>query len=701
MVNLNWEENKESVIEILNEYFGLGRTEIQKYIAENFSDSDIRQRISDRQKLVAVIKALSPYLVKPAYDGITPEENLAQRIKSGEAILQNPKFSEEESVEQIYNRLNRLFGSISEKGIDIYKTIYTGSLTSGNLGTVVDPKTKKKIPYETPDRDFDNIYYNLKKTLRLTTEETNAIIEKCASTIISKVYASNIPALYNRMMFLCTYDEDRNTNYFFFRYDKEFKTETDRSKKKSKMLDGGLINCPTIFSCKPSNVERAFNYVASRIPEELVEEDYLRFQAQGNESMTRYWCKYYIMSRWINNNFSLLTINVPKMIERENAIKYLQDSLNDRWYYDERRTNYDFSFLFHRPASISIMNTIDVNDIATNAKENIKILERYVGEKATSDYIEKNHYMLAMDNYKFRSLLGRISAHDHENPEEPYMERYLMLGKSLFGSKHCIKFDVDKTFETLAKMEKIQTLDVERMSDWEKVSKFVEIFCNNDKTIVSHIQRLYHEKLKKDGRGGTVLRKHIRTLLINNGGWDEIIKDRKRTMTITTEVNSIIDKRFAVEQVERTDDFYADITNLQAKEDAFSDEIKAVLATIRKAYSDKSEKLVKKYTDIDKLYEQTMAFLEKTCFDDKEPISTLIEEELRRPFVDALKRHSDKENKDVSEQMSLFGGKRVAVEAPDRMYKPLKKLSQAISVDSTSKVELDTIQIVKSKGDGK
>ena len=51
----------------------------------------------------------------------------------------------------------------------------------------------------------------------------------------------------------------------------------------------------------------------------------------------------------------------------------------------------------------------------------------------------------------------------------------------------------------------------------------------------------------------------------------------------------------------------------------------------------KREKLNKRFTDIDKLNDRVIDFLTNMCFDDKEPITDIIESTLREPLIETLK----------------------------------------------------------------
>ena len=689
-MDFRWERWKENVLTTLDLYFGWPKEKTLELIEKRspskvhidyVSREEAEAHRNYRERLVAIVGALSHFCGagQPAYvDGVA-QANISDRMKSGEAILSNLRFADDEPLENIHYRLKDLYKSISEKGIDIYKTIYVTSLTEGN------------------PREFENVYRELRSVLRLSQVEANAVVEKCAATIISKVSASNISAMYQTMLSLTLFCEDNKVNYYFFRHDREFEG-LKRSLQKSKMIDAGLVNCPTIFSCKPENVRAAFDYVARKIPEDLIEKEYLRFKSAGNTTMTRFWCKYQIMRKWINNNFSLLTINSASMGYKESTLHELAVSLNDRVYRGGKDTHYSFGFLFNNPVGISTMNSIPLEKIDRYAKSNIETLEKYTDEKGVIEYIKRNHYVLAMDNAKLEKLMQMISAHDAINPDNPCMERFFLLGKTLFGSKHCINFDVEKTIDRLRQIEKIQILDVEHLDDWGRLAKFNELFLGNDPTFVNQVQRLYHEKLQKEKRGSVALRKQIRTLLIKNGGWDAILKDTRKMKEVTSEVKCINDQRFVIEQVEKTENIFNDIVSLQMKEDTFADAIKGVLARVRNAYTANKDKLNKRFTDIDKLYEYTIEFLTERCFDDKEPISTLIEEELRSPLVDTLKTM---DGTFIDPQQSLFGNERVIVPAPEPMYGSLRNLSRAISVDSSTKMESDRIEIVKSKDEGK
>ena len=212
-----------------------------------------------------------------------------------------------------------------------------------------------------------------------------------------------------------------------------------------------------------------------------------------------------------------------------------------------------------------------------------------------------------------------------------------------------------------------------------------------------HIRKLHELKLKKDELGGREIRSQIRTILNQYGGWNEILTDRKKMLAVTTEIKSINNQRFIVEQIERTGDDYIDFGRLRDKEISFSEEIKEMLVKI-KNNDVKREKLNKRFTDIDKLNDRVIDFLTNMCFDDKEPITDIIESTLREPLIETLK---DIGQTYVYPQQTLFGSEKVIVPTPEKLYSPLKKLTQELSNDAYHRLESDVIKITKVKDDGK
>ena len=168
-------------------------------------------------------------------------------------------------------------------------------------------------------------------------------------------------------------------------------------------------------------------------------------------------------------------------------------------------------------------------------------------------------------------------------------------------------------------------------------------------------------------------------------------------LAVTTEIKSINNQRFIVEQIERTGDDYIDFGRLRDKEISFSEEIKEMLVKI-KNNDVKREKLNKRFTDIDKLNDRVIDFLTNMCFDDKEPITDIIESTLREPLIETLK---DIGQTYVYPQQTLFGSEKVIVPTPEKLYSPLKKLTQELSNDAYHRLESDVIKITKVKDDGK
>lgn len=698
MANLRWDVNKDGVYRIMNTYFGVTFEWLDAAVKKKFPTE------RDKSYLVAMVGSVANICKagKPAQDLSLTSEDLKDRKKSAEAIFSFPNFSDA-SANAVYYRLKDLFTSIHEKGIDVYKTIWVTSLTDGNLGVYYNSDNASVQRYENFDRDFSRIYNKLIDVLAIEPEKAaetvNGIYEKCAATMISKVTASSISNVYQTLLSFAVFNPDDGKRYYLFYPDKKY-IGMERRFQKVRAIRDGLIACPTLFSCKPERISEAYNYVMKKVPQNLVLSEFKKAQSEGRESMTMFECRRHVLRSWINNNFSVLTINAEKMQRKEALISNVQANLNHEFGGLNYESNfYDFSFLFDNPASISLMNSIPIEKMQENAYRNVYLLEKYAGVEGATAYIQRNPYALAMDNFKLSQLLRKIEVHDKENSDNPYMGRFLKIGKALFANKHNIDFDVEPVFKKLAKIEDIEILDIDKMSDWQRISKFVELFCDNDPRIVPHIQKLYHEKLKKDEMGSSELRKQIRTMLVKNGGWDVILKDRKKMLSITTELKSINEQRFIVEQVEKTGESYVDFYRLHSAENAFSDDIKSTLANLRNAYSQKRDKLNKRFSDVDKLYEIAIEFLTEKCFDDKEPMSVLVETELRVPLIETLKQM---ESTYVDPQQTLFGAEKVIAPIPDPIYSPLKKLTSELAKDADDKMESDVIKITRAKdGEGK
>lgn len=696
--DFSWERNKVQVYKILTDYFGISSEKIDALTKKNF------QTKHDLQKFVASVAGLAGVCKKGqtvAEASTLENNNLVERRKSGEALLSKLKFHDEEQPNDIYLRVKSLFTAINEKGIDIYKTIYMTTLTDGNFRSFPN---LKKDSFETDrgdDRDFDSIYNALQSTLRLSGEETNKLIEKCPATIIAKVKASNIKEMYTDMLMkLGLVNPEVNKRYYFFRADD---VDVPRRESSSKMITEGLVNCPTIFDTSFYTVSRAFDYIAEKVPEDRIMQEHEEFLAKGNTTMTPFWCKFRILRSWINDNFSILTINADKMRQKE---RWIRNELESKFVAKDKdgyiilgensrpKRNYNLSFLFDNPVSISTINSIPIEKMEANAEGNILLLEQYANiysksdedmarggvRKLVRDYLKSNHYALAMDNDKLSSLLRKIYDADKENSNKALFERFLKLGKSLFANKHNIDFDVDLVFAKLSKRDEIQILDVSSMSDWERVEKFVELFCGNDIKIVATLRKLHQEKLAKDNQGGKQLRKQIRTIVSQEGGWERILKDKDASLAMAGKIGEITNKRFEIEKVPRTNSFFDDMSELKIREREFTEKINQTLGTLKRAYSEKKDRLNKRYTDVDKLYNYAMMFLERECFDDKEPIANLFNEEIASTFEEALKNHNGAY---ADDQQSIFGESKLIVPVEHGMVQPIKELAKAIKANDS------------------
>lgn len=695
MVDLTW--NQQEVVEQLQKLFGLTESYIQQQL-----DTKIRST-KDRERLVAIIKAVGPACEQFA-DKIDAEGNLLvnEKLKNkvGKLLLSRldyDTFDVEESPRATYFRLasdrDGFFGQTTEKGINPYKIIYATVLTNANLRDDYQNGVKDD---RCEARQFYAIYNALQRTLRLSNQETNELFEKCSS-LASKCYSTNIPAVYQELLSLAVIGQEEARASYLFRTIRAEDDYLPRERRISVEIENILKVNPSLFMVKPERLKKAFAYVCTRVPKEQIEEVYQRALAENPQTtMTRFDAKVQILRSWIKDNSTLLTMNVSDMKKKEGLLIGIFNRMPP-----EKQEVYRTAFrsMINNPVSLSILSSMKLSDMATvdatghilknHAALNIALLESYTTPEKTAKYIKENHYFLAMSTSKLSYLLQLIAEHDKENPDNPKLDVFLKFGKTLFASN--VEFNPDDIFAKLNNLELLNDLDVDKMSDSQRLTKFVELFFDGNMQVENEIVALIKQKRARERAGEAEVRRNIR-LIGKNTDWRKIVKDKQSILRLTTEIGDLHLSRFKLVDSEDTMDRYSmGYSTRQEKQNA--DRIEEILTTLREAYEKKRFNVGKKFTNVEKLFNYTMMYLEQE-FDDHQAISDLFREEIFKPLEEALLSEYQCE----SSLENLFGGvsRVITVDKPSLVY-PLKGLVRAVEKNDASDINANTIRIERHK----
>ena len=634
---------KEQIYSIANELFSFSSAEVDEYI------NKYARTEKEMQRLQGILQAVEPHCRK-----FYEQSDLKLRRKAGAVVfstLDQNKYSRTETPLGTQNRLSELFRETSAKrNINIYKLLYTGVLTDANLKN--DRENGVKFPE--PTRNFVNIYGSLKKTLMLSDEETERIFERCTS-LIAKAYSYRFGQVYGAMRDLYIIDE---INFY-----RVFRTSAN---------DNEVVNIlkidPSLFCTSADKIDGAFKYLRYKINAIA--------KPEGNVSKAE--ARLILARAWLKNNSSLLTINAETMMRKEGffAREFAQETGHE---YTK-----EIAALFEDPISLANMNQIPEKKLYENAVENIKTLQSIVGKEATAKYIQDNMMFLAMNKYKFENLLNKVELLDAK--EDGYLDRFLQLGKSLFGAS--VEINEDKVLTKLKNAGNLAVLDVEKLDNKELLPKFFDFFVGENDAKLKEIYALIEEKERRNLIGEKELRRDIRDLgkeivavpkLVHREDVS-IVKKKDIICNLATRVEQLFERRLKLADV----NFYPSVRDEEIK---ISSKIENSLNFIRDTYEQNQHKVGKRVANVDKLYDRLMKYLGE-CFDDKEAIEDLFIKEISKPFFEELQQSFEAEKHD---QFTFFGDNYIIKGVHPALVSPMNELSGKVLRENG-----DTVSFEKS-----
>ncbi len=627
--------NREEFYSAIGKYFALSESEAESMIQQKFRND------SDKRRFYEMLKVTMPYF-EPFVN--KADEKLKRKV--GKVFLSKLDYSQfSDSIEEMSDRLRRLFYQTSSKGINTYKILYCSVLTDGNLKRDSENRSR----YYDTTRDFEFIYDSLANTLQLTNQEAIDMFEKC-STLIAKGYAYKFPHIYNKLRELIVYD-----NYSSYRVFRE-----------KEIVDILKIN-PSLFVTSTDRIQDAFDYIQKKMAPKL-EKDFKAVSEQ-NPNMTFLEYKTIMTRKWLKNNSTLLTINSSSMYKKENYLNNVVAEFTSKEYEPQ------FRKFFQEPISLSILNQISYEKIARNAMRNIKSLEARSGKSRQDiiNYLASNPYIIGMDSSQVTLLLSDIEVMDKENPEEKYFDKFFEFGKTLFASN--IDFRVKAITDKLKNNSVMYDVDVDRMTDKECLHKFIEIFFDGSFENEIKIERMIKAKEERTSLGEKKLRKSIRELGAKIMDLPKILKDeyiperakKGQILSLVANIESLHNERFKLGNVDR---YY----EVAVAEKTNSQDIENALNLLRDTYEQRRFKLGKKYSNLDQLFERTMDYL-GSCFDDKEAITDLFRTEVVKRYDDAIKTSFETR---PTLQQQLFG-ESLIVKNVGGLKSSLKKLDEEVN----------------------
>lgn len=632
---------KEQIYVLGNELFSFSQAEVDEFI-EKYVRTE-----KDFLRLQGILQAVEPHCRK-YYE----QSDLKLRRKAGTIVfstLDQTKYSRTETPLGTYNRLNDLFTETSlRRNINIYKLLYTGVLTDANLKNDRD----NGIKFPEPSRNFVNLWNSLKKTLLLSDEETVQIFERCTS-LIAKTYSYRFSQVYGAIHDLYIVDD---INFY-----RVFRT----SGKENEVINILKID-PSLFCTSAEKIDGAFKYLRYKINAIA--------KPEGNVSTAE--ARLILARAWLKNNSSLLTINAETMMRKEGffAREFAQ------------RTGFAYAkqtqALFEDPISLANMNQIPEKKLYDNAVYNIKTLENIIGEEATAKYIQDNMMFLAMNNEKFERLMDKIELLDAK--EEGYLQRFLQLGKSLFGAS--VEINEDKVIKKLTSVGNVTVLDVENLEEENLLPLFFEVFECKDKEKLQEIYSLIDEKQARNMAGEKQVRRDIREIgkeivdvprLVTREDIS-IVKKKDIICELAKRVEVLAEKRLKLANV----NFFACVKDEEVKT---SVKMERALNYIRDTYEQNQHKVVKKVANIDKLYDKLMKYLGE-CFDDKEAIEDLFIKEVSRPYLEEVQQTFETQKQD---QFTFFGDKYIARGIHPALVGPMNELSGKVLRENGDSVRFE------------
>ncbi len=558
-----------NIQEFFENYFQINKKEFDLKFDDRFLHNEYNLSMLKR-----ILKVLSGHL--EYFADKTPVEN---KRRAGFLLLKHDMHSfVDKNQSEVMNRLRELFKATTEKNINIYNILYSTVLTDANLNSYFDGFSGEKIVlYKSEQHNFRNIYRCLQDTLNLTDEETVRMFEKCTS-LMSKSTTLKITNITSLVKRLIVWDKEVKI------YKRLFDSEEAFSILKAN---------PSLLSSSESKIKNSFSFIASKVHYIL-----LRQNVKDSDFLIE---KQKFVKKLLTGNSSLLLIDTVKIKNGEWFVRNdLKEIISENYY----RV---LSKLYNEPKYFSTLNDLKYWDLYNYAEKNINCLEKFVGTELTADYIKENPYFLVMKNKDFEFLLTSIANFDRKNENKELMQKFLFMGKSLFGKNY--KFKVDDVINRLKEGKCRKKIEIDLKDDAQCFKKFVKLFVEENRqeelleranNIVSFAE-IYNRKSKifENDLKRTEKQFEMLNQIMQNGN---VRFKRDFINCITKNVTNLTESMYKL--FDATD--FEEI-KLNEKEIIFNS--KVFIEEISEIYNSKCSKMSKIYSGVDDLFDRVKNYL--------------------------------------------------------------------------------------------
>lgn len=559
-----------NIQEFFEKFFQINKNEFDlkfddKFLYDEYNLSTLKR----------ILKVLSGHLEYFADN--TPVEN---KRRAGFLLLKHDmrSFVENDRAEVIY-RLRELFKATTEKNINIYNILYSTVLTDANLNSYFDGFSKEKIVlYKSEQHNFRNIYRCLQDTLNLTDEETARMFEKCTS-LMSKSTTLKITNITSLLKRLIVWDKESRV------YKRLFNDEEVFSILKAN---------PSLLSSSENKIKDSLSFIAKKVHNIL-----LRQNVKDSDFLVE---KQKFVKKLLMGNSSLLLIDTVKIKNGEWFVRNnLKENISENYYKV-------LCELYNEPKFFATLNDLKYLDLYNNAEKNINCLEKFVGKELTENYIKENPYFLVMKNNDFEFLLTSIAKIDRENENKELMQKFLFMGKSLFGKNY--KFKVDDVIDRLKEGKCRKKIEIDLKDDAQCFKKFVKLFVEDNSRQEELLVRA--NNLVDFGeiynRKNNIFEKDLKTTENQLEMLNQIMQNgnvrfkRDYINCVTKNVTHLIESMFSIFNA-------TNFEEIKLNEKEKISETKNYIEEISEIYNSKRSKLSKLYSGVDDLYDRAMKFL--------------------------------------------------------------------------------------------
>ncbi|MDE6583264.1 MAG: hypothetical protein K2K31_01275, partial [Clostridia bacterium] len=334
-------------------------------------------------------------------------------------------------------------------------------------------------------------------------------------------------------------------------------------------------------------------------------------------------------------NSSLLLLDLKKL----NAIEWF--ILNDMKDFTTVKEYEAARELIREPKYLCMMNDLTYGFLYSYAESNIKNLRKIVGEERTARYIKDNPYFMAMNEKDFSSLLNEIVAMDKQSGDNHYMEKFLFMGKSLFGGDY--RFKVEDITKKLRDDKCRKRIEIDLKSDEQCFKKFLKLFVSDkDKQIelfekVNKLNEFAQRfKTKSDviredvEYAGILLKLMSRTMNTDNADYEDQTKEY--IQSLSEHISKVTDSLISVYGASTFDE-------ARKVEEKIFKSVNEIFKEVSDIYQEKNSKICKLYSGVGAMYERASKYLAEILIDfsSNQPLVKLFDEKVKGEYFNQIK----------------------------------------------------------------